>query len=103
MLLESGAAAHEPMDAIGVDLDDHVFQNPGSVVVRFLLFQVKRTAGTGDFDDQLGRAGQIAACVDVGVASQRCGDSQVVIRLWLALLKELGCGPSPPSTPGVFH
>ena len=84
-LLEVTAAADEPVNAIGVELDDEVFQHTRPFVVGLFRPQVIGTAGASDLDDQLGSTGDVTFD-ELRLSSQLLGDPQLAVRLGLAIL-----------------
>ena len=57
-VLEAIVAADEPVDLVGVELDNDIFLNPGPLVIGLLRTQVEGAARAGDLNDQLGCAGR---------------------------------------------
>ena len=64
-VLELAVAADEPMNAIGVELDDDVLENAGLARTRLSSRSSRTTAGAGDLDHQLRRTDDVTL-VDSG-------------------------------------
>ena len=77
------------MDPVRVELDDKVLRDSRPVVIGFLLVQVVRSAGEGDFDDEFRCTSEIPIRVHDASATKLGRDEQEVIWLRLTLTIQL--------------
>jgi hypothetical protein len=79
---------HEPVESIGVELEDHVFRNPRASVILLFVPEVDLAAGVGYLDDQLRRAGDVALRIDPAPAACGSGKVKNTVGLWLGCLAQ---------------